>query len=669
MSKKLGLIVALSLRRAPPQARRSGTRPASPGAGWGALRKGWCAVLGAALSGLLALPMALAGAPAPAVQQVVAAQVLASEALHPAQLPADARWTSRALPDDWALTRAPSEGGSMWYRVDFDATGLQLVDDVPAVYIERACSNVAVFLNGLPVGSGGAMRPPYARNCFVPQLFALPQASLREGRNQLLLQVVGYPLQQIAAAQRSSGLSALRIGPLRALQPLHAEATFWRVTVARTTATILLVFAALFAALWLVRRKDDFYAWFALWIGWWGLNATRSFISHETLSSPWVEALVVTTTPLAVAALVLFKTRYAGVRLRGLGAALALQALVVPLLVAALGLTHLHDFARVYYVLAVVQYGLVSLWFVRRAWGQSRRDFWMFLASDLLILLIAAVEYASGYLGLPLKIQLAPLAGPVTLMPVALRLLWLMAESLTRSEGLNEELERRVAEKSAEIARSYAELSVLRAREAVQAERQRIAADLHDDLGARLLSMAHASGQAGDDGRLAGMARQALDEMRLSVRGMVSEPARAADALADWRAESVERLGAAGWSVDWTGEATPPELLLPARLQVQLTRVLREAVSNMILHSGGRRCRIGLAITPEALTLTVEDDGRGLPDAPFVPAGLGLPGIERRVRALGGAHRWTTAGLGGARLWLRVPLSPEAGAQAAPDVP
>ena len=82
-------------------------------------------------------------------------------------------------------------------------------------------------------------------------------------------------------------------------------------------------------------------------------------------------------------------------------------------------------------------------------------------------------------------------------------------------------------------------------------ERRRIASDLHDDLGAQLLTIAQSSNHASRE-RIAGMARQALDEMRLSVRGLAGEPAGVGDVLADWRAESVTRLDAAGFQADWS---------------------------------------------------------------------------------------------------------------------
>ena len=155
-------------------------------------------------------------------------------------------------------------------------------------------------------------------------------------------------------------------------------------------------------------------------------------------------------------------------------------------------------------------------------------------------------------------------------------------------------------------------LQSLRTQAAVEAsvrqERARIASDLHDDLGAMLLTIAH----TGDPALVPDLARQALDEMRLSVRGLMAAPAHAADVLADWRAESVQRLGAAGFSVDWQAGEPPDGLLLPARARLQLTRVLREALSNVIQHSRGRHCRVLIGFPGEALTLSVEDDGCGM---------------------------------------------------------
>ena len=183
-------------------------------------------------------------------------------------------------------------------------------------------------------------------------------------------------------------------------------------------------------------------------------------------------------------------------------------------------------------------------------------------------------------------------------------------------------------------------------------ERLRIASDLHDDLGAKLLTIA----QASDSDRVSDMARQALDEMRLSVRGLTGDAALAANVLADWRAEAVTRLTAAGLRPDWDANDPPPGLTLPARTHVQLTRVLREAVSNVIRHSGAKTCRVRIVCDTEHIELDVSDDGQGLGAAKPGALGHGLPGIERRVRLLGGAFNVGAADTGGVSLHAVVPF-------------
>jgi len=153
------------------------------------------------------------------------------------------------------------------------------------------------------------------------------------------------------------------------------------------------------------------------------------------------------------------------------------------------------------------------------------------------------------------------------------------------------------------------QMSELRVEQVTEKERKRIAADLHDDLGAKLLTIVHTS----ESERISTLAREALEEMRLSVRGLTGKPVRLADALADWRAETVLRLGQANIEADWKGPAEEIEHLLPARAYVQTTRILREAVSNIIKHSGASHCKVRSTVGERDFGLLVQDNGKGIP--------------------------------------------------------
>jgi signal transduction histidine kinase len=188
-------------------------------------------------------------------------------------------------------------------------------------------------------------------------------------------------------------------------------------------------------------------------------------------------------------------------------------------------------------------------------------------------------------------------------------------------------------------------------------ERRRIAADLHDDLGARLLSIAQAANTPTGTQNTAEMARQALDDMRLSVRGLSAEPAPAFQVVADWRSEVLQRLQSASIEVDWQADEPPSALLLDARMQVQLTRILREAVSNLIHHAQASHCLVELHFTPQSLTLRIHDNGKGLSQTTVqLSSGHGLLNIERRAHRLGGQHRFSSSSLGGALIEVQIPL-------------
>jgi two-component system sensor histidine kinase UhpB len=355
----------------------------------------------------------------------------------------------------------------------------------------------------------------------------------------------------------------------------------------------------------------------------------------------------------------LFLMRLVGQRWAWMDAALLLQAAAVPLVLVAAAPQALLGAATMVYNLMALEFVLTVIAFFIFAWHHRRSEFWLLGAVLLVAVALSAAEIALQNNLLPLpKIHLIHFAMPFVFLVIGLRLIQLFVQALQHAETLNLQLEQRVADKSREIEESWQQIAQLRTTEAAQAERRRIASDLHDDLGAQLLTITQASERGSHPDRIAGMARQAMEEMRLSVRGLTSDAAGADDVLADWRAEIVTRLSEAGMAAQWDAQEPPQGLVLPARMHVQLTRILREAVSNAIRHSGGTRCCVRIRFNEQRLCMEVEDDGRGLGGVRTAQGGgHGLPNIERRVRNLGGEHRFETPAGGGTLLVLHVPLA------------
>ena len=127
--------------------------------------------------------------------------------------------------------------------------------------------------------------------------------------------------------------------------------------------------------------------------------------------------------------------------------------------------------------------------------------------------------------------------------------------------------------------------------------------------------------------------------MRLSVRGISGKPVKLVDAIADWRAEVISRLMQSGveglWSSPGDEDLSPT---LSARAFVQTTRILREAVSNIIKHSDASQCSVRCLIASGDFQLVIQDNGKGIPGGPEsrLDKGHGMASMKGRAKQLQG---------------------------------
>jgi signal transduction histidine kinase len=99
----------------------------------------------------------------------------------------------------------------------------------------------------------------------------------------------------------------------------------------------------------------------------------------------------------------------------------------------------------------------------------------------------------------------------------------------------------------------------------------------------------------------------------------------------------VSRLAQAGIEADWVAPEDAPHTLA-ARAYVQTTRILREAVSNIIKHSGASHCTVTCTVGEEDFHLVVQDNGRGIPlelDG-RLDRGHGMSSMKHRAKQLQG---------------------------------
>jgi signal transduction histidine kinase len=176
-----------------------------------------------------------------------------------------------------------------------------------------------------------------------------------------------------------------------------------------------------------------------------------------------------------------------------------------------------------------------------------------------------------------------------------------------------------------------------------EAERARIARDLHDRLAQSLAYIAFELERLAQRG--ADEDRKAMTELHEVVRGIVgelretlyqlragvSEDADLDHVAAPYLARYEERTGVI---VHWRSRV---ERHVPYQVEQELWRVLQEALTNIEHHAHATCCSIDYRVTADHVSLIIEDDGRG-----FDPSGIsgdhyGLIGMRERADALG-AH-------------------------------
>ncbi|MEO8279078.1 MAG: ATP-binding protein [Ideonella sp.] len=165
-------------------------------------------------------------------------------------------------------------------------------------------------------------------------------------------------------------------------------------------------------------------------------------------------------------------------------------------------------------------------------------------------------------------------------------------------------------------------------------ERQRLAQDLHDDIGARLLTLMYQSTSLETEEYV----RHTLQDLKTLTRGLSTSDHQLANAAAEWKTDLQQRLSAAGiilsWECDYDRDVTLSVVQWSA-----LTRILRELVSNAIAHAKASRVEITLHLSYSKLELRVSDNGMGHQPEKWAH-GLGLGGVRKRAKQLGGEVTW-----------------------------
>ncbi|MEL6131903.1 MAG: sensor histidine kinase [Bacteroidota bacterium] len=189
---------------------------------------------------------------------------------------------------------------------------------------------------------------------------------------------------------------------------------------------------------------------------------------------------------------------------------------------------------------------------------------------------------------------------------------------------------------------------------ATEAERRRIARDLHDGIGQELATLGLALQQGGDANyqSLSTRLDKTTHQLRTLSHQMMPRALETAGLIPAMQ-ELVERsTEGTGIVADFDAFRVPSDL--PDDISLALFRVLQELLNNILKHAQAQQIDVLLTYSKDILALTVEDDGVGMP-LTQPNHGLGIFNMETRLQTVNGKLSYEQSATGGTRALIKIP--------------
>ena len=207
-------------------------------------------------------------------------------------------------------------------------------------------------------------------------------------------------------------------------------------------------------------------------------------------------------------------------------------------------------------------------------------------------------------------------------------------------------------------------LEISERRGALDRERDRIARDIHDDLGHGLTQIVllseltlhnHMPQNQRDDqlGQIVTTAKQGLRSLDETVWAINPRNDTVPD-LVDYLGHFVMKsLATAHIKCRLDLPDYPPNLAVPAEVRHSLFLVVKEAINNIICHANAKLVQLTVKISDEDISIVVEDDGQGFAFGESSPGQDGLLNMRKRMSDIGGDFQIQSQVGSGTRISLR----------------
>lgn len=551
--------------------------------------------------------------------------------------PLPEQWEEIAkVPDTWN-TRWNNYSGTAWYRLTWSY--LCLEKDMQPMMLAISSINMAgqVFVNDKIVWKSKSLHEPLSREWNNPRRWVLPIGVLVQGDNTVLVRVQGV-------TEVNPGIGQVDLGEYEAVKEIHDKNWFKLRGLYSYAICFELVLGIIASSVWLLRRKEKAFGWYAIASFFWVLYLSTKVITEplwglSTLNMARLEVyLLLCFTFLSC----IYPWRFANTTFPRLEKLFAVIVVISLFLLFFTPDQNLELVLTVVSVIGVSTYVLNSLLYPFLAMRSRLME--AYLLAVIMWAVYVPVGLHDGYQviknsGDMWAVYISPITAVFLGCIFALRL----TRSMSSVERFNDTLKTTVERVSSELRESLEKSHQLELENVKLQERIQLAHDLHDGLGGSLVrSMASVehSEQNLSNPQFLSMLKNLRDDLRLIVDHGSSLGAKVPETPMLWIAPVRYRFNQLFDELDiGTNWVVPEQWGVPISVVdcMALQRVLEECLTNIMKHSGASKVCVELKMGSGQLSLVIQDNGVGFDVAAVSGSGLsvGLHSMNIRLEKVG----------------------------------
>lgn len=547
------------------------------------------------------------------------------------------RWSQVTLPDQWE-SRWHGYSGPVWYQISWHQQCASPQTTPLALAIHSISMAGEVYLNQQLIWKDRALVEPLSRSWNAPRYWLLAPAYFKSGHNQLDIKVIGV-------ATQTPGLGEVHLGQADAVLAKHGYYKFFHRTLYFINLIASITLGTIAFIIWLLRRKDSTFGWFALTSLTWSLfisnilNLSTFPFSHTLESAKFYICLMM----LYCLCFVSFSWRFANQKFKKTelilwGIMLLLGGVLYLVPARYFGLALLACFL---YAIAIFLFNCIIFQWIAL---KNKQPEVRFLALVFLLYIIICVHDVIKILQQDQSgIYIAPFSTPLMTLAIALILAWRIARNINKIEDFNQQLEHNIEQTKLELQHSLDNKYQLEIENIRLQERINLSHELHDGLGGSLVRSMFLVDKAEqlDKQHFMSILKLLRNDLRQIIDSGSSHGVSVPESPVIWAAplrrrfvEIFDEMGIEShWDIPqhWPVQPTALEYLTMAR-------VTEETLTNVLKHSYAQQVDISLSLyQTNEMRLSIQDDGIGF-DPSMVQSGLhvGLHSMQIRVQRIGG---------------------------------